>query len=64
MLKKNNKVGRIEMQSQALHGVGLTHEPDAAFEEERLSLRRVQLKYYFTNSICYIFINKPTLCAC
>lgn len=30
MLKKNNKVGRIEMQSLAWHGVGLTYEPDAA----------------------------------
>lgn len=34
--KKNNKVGRIEMQSQASHGAGLTHEPDAALEEKML----------------------------
>lgn len=34
MLKKNNKVGRIEMQSQASRGVWLTYEHSAAFVEK------------------------------
>ena len=35
--KKNNKVGRIEIPSQASYGVWLTYELRAAFEEGRLS---------------------------
>lgn len=56
MLKKNNKVERIEMQSQAWHGVGLTYEPDAALREDA-SLRPM----YNLNASQYVLFKSIVL---
>lgn len=43
------------MQSQAAHGVGLTYEPYAAFEEGRLSSLCVKLKCNVTIAMLHLF---------